>query len=71
MKLSIKDIFSKRDKIVCFLWIWSYLLKTSLTENFIVYAVPVTQRTDVAQTCILRTITKYRYDQKQPSSGAL
>ena len=31
MKFSIKDFFSKCDKI----WIWSHLLKKSLMENFI------------------------------------
>ena len=35
MKLSIKDFFSKCDQIRSFLRIWSHLLKTSLTENFI------------------------------------
>ena len=35
MKLSIKDFFSKCDQIRNFLWIWSYLLKKYLMENFI------------------------------------
>ena len=35
MKFSIKDLFSKYDQICSFLWIWSYLLKKSLMENFI------------------------------------
>ena len=39
MKFSIKDFFSKCDQIRSFLWIWSHLLKKSLTENFILCAV--------------------------------
>ena len=35
MKFSIKDFFSKYDKIRVFLRIWSHLLKSSLMENFI------------------------------------
>ena len=35
IKFSIKDFFSKCDQIRGFLRIWSYLLKKSLTENFI------------------------------------
>ena len=35
MKLSIKDFFSKCDQIRSFLWIWTHLLKKSLTRNFI------------------------------------
>ena len=35
MKFSIKDFFSKCDKIRSFLQIWSQLLKKSLMENFI------------------------------------
>ena len=35
MKFSIKDFFSNCDQIESFLWIWSYLLKKSLMENFI------------------------------------
>ena len=38
-KVSIKDFFSKCDKIHSFLRIWSHLLKKSLAENFILYAV--------------------------------
>ena len=34
MKFSIADFFSKCDQIRIFLWIWSYLLKKSLMENF-------------------------------------
>ena len=39
MEFSIKDIFSKRDQIRSFLWLWSYLLKKSLMENSIFCAV--------------------------------
>ena len=39
MKFSIKDFFKKFDQIRSFLPIWSYLLKKSLTENFIFCAV--------------------------------
>ena len=35
MKFSIKDFFSKCDKIRNFLRIWSHLLKKSYMENFI------------------------------------
>ena len=35
MKFSIKDFFSKCDQILCFLRIWSRLLKKSVMENFI------------------------------------
>ena len=35
MKFSIKDSFSKCDKIRSFLWIWTHLLEKSLMENFI------------------------------------
>ena len=39
MKFSIKDFFSKCDQICSFLRIWSHLLKKSLMEYFIFYAV--------------------------------
>ena len=39
MKFSIKDFFRKRDQIRSFLQIWSNLLKKSLMENFIFWAV--------------------------------
>ena len=39
MKFSINDFFSKCDQIHSFLQIWSHLLKNSLMENFIFYAV--------------------------------
>ena len=39
MKFSIKDFFSKCDKIRKKLRIWSHLLKKSLMENFIFCAV--------------------------------
>ena len=39
MKFSIKHFFSKCDQIRRKLWIWSHLLKKSLTENFIFRAV--------------------------------
>ena len=35
IKFSIKDFFSKCDKMCRKLQIWSHLLKKSLTENFI------------------------------------
>ena len=35
MKLSIKEFFSKCDRIRIFLRIWSHLQKKSLMENFI------------------------------------
>ena len=46
MKFSVKDFFSKCDQIRNLLRIWSHLLKKSLMENFISYAL-----------CILNTIT--------------
>ena len=39
MKFSIKEFSSKCDQIRSFLRIWSQLLKNSLMENFIFYAV--------------------------------
>ena len=39
MKFSVKDFFSKYDQIRKKRRIWSYLLKKSLTENFIFCAV--------------------------------
>ena len=39
MKFLFKDFFRKRDQIRSFLRIWSHLLKKSLIENFIFYAV--------------------------------
>ena len=39
MKFSVKDFFSKCDQICKKLRIWSHLLKKSLLENFISYAV--------------------------------
>ena len=41
MKFSVKDFFSKRDQISRFLRICSHLMKKSLMENFIFYAVNV------------------------------
>ena len=41
MKFSIKDFFSKCGQIRSFLWIWSHLLKKSLIENFIFFAVNI------------------------------
>ena len=38
IKFSIKDFFSKSDQIRSFQRIWSHLLKKSLMENFIFYA---------------------------------
>ena len=35
MKFSIKDFFSKCDKVCRKPWIWSYLLKKSLMQNVI------------------------------------
>ena len=39
MKFPIKDFFSKCDQIRRLRRIWSHLLKKSLMENFIFYAV--------------------------------
>ena len=36
-KFSINDFFSKCDQNRSLLWIWSHLLKKSLTENLIFY----------------------------------
>ena len=43
MKFSIKEFFSKCDQIRRKLQIWSHLLKKSLMENFIFYAVKLLQ----------------------------
>ena len=42
MKFSIKDFFSKWDQIHSFQRVLSYLLKKSLTENFIFCAMVAT-----------------------------
>ena len=39
MRFSIKDIFSKCDKVCSIMQIWSHLLKKSLMKNFIFCAV--------------------------------
>ena len=39
IKFSIKDFFSKCDRIRSFLRIWSHLMKKSFMENFIFYAI--------------------------------
>ena len=39
MKFSIKDYLSKYDQMFSFLRIWSHLLKKSIKENLISYAV--------------------------------
>ena len=44
MKFYIKDFFSKCDQIHRKLPIWSYLLKKSLMENFIFYAVLIKEK---------------------------
>ena len=41
MKFSFKDFFGKRDQIRSFLRIWSHLLRKSLLESFIFYALYV------------------------------
>ena len=41
MKFSIKDFFGKCDQNRSFLRIWLHLVKESLIENFIFWAVPV------------------------------
>ena len=41
MKFSIKDFFSKCDKIRSFLWIWSHFLKKSIMGNYIFCAVQI------------------------------
>ena len=38
-KMKFKDFFSKCDQIRRKMWTWSHLLKKSLMENFIFYAV--------------------------------
>ena len=43
MKFSINDFFNKCDQIRSFLRIWSHLLKKSVMENFILYAVLIGQ----------------------------
>ena len=41
MKFSIKDFYSKYDRIRCFLRIWLHLLEKSLMQNFIFWVVKV------------------------------
>ena len=43
MKFSIEDFFSKCDEIRSFRRIWSHLMKKSLMENFIFWAVYIFQ----------------------------
>ena len=43
MQFFIEDFFSKCDQICSFLRIWSHLLKKYLMENFIFYAVIITE----------------------------
>ena len=57
MKFSIKDFFSKCDQISRKLRIWSYLLKKSLTENFIFCAV----KTSVFLFFVLLSLVKWDY----------
>ena len=38
-----QDFFSKFDQIRSFVWIWSHLLKKSLMENFIFWAVALSK----------------------------
>ena len=52
LKFSIKDLFSKCDQIRSFLRIWSHLLKKSLMENFIFWAVHIG--------CLFKIRQKYR-----------
>ena len=47
MKFSVKDFFSKCDQIRSLLRIWSNLLKESLMENFIFWAVMVAFLTEL------------------------
>ena len=44
MNFSTKDFFSKCDQIRRYLRIWSHLLKKSLMENFIFWAMVLVQR---------------------------
>ena len=48
MTFSIKDFFSKRDQIRSFLMIWSHLLKKSLIENVVFWAVFLTATAHVS-----------------------
>ena len=45
MKFSVKDFFSKCDKIRSFLRIWAHLLRKSLMESLIFCAVSSNKRT--------------------------
>ena len=47
MKFSIKDFYSKCDQIRSFLRIWLHLLKKSLMQNFIFYAVHFPEDNDL------------------------
>ena len=60
MKFSIKDFFSKCDQIRRFLWIWSYLLKKYLMENFIFCAVKT------ALSCKIRQEAASKQNSRQP-----
>ena len=59
MKFSIKDFFSKCDKIHSFLQIWSHLLKKSLMENFIFCVVTLISPYSLSD--LLKSAPWYKY----------
>ena len=59
MKFLIKDFSSKCDQVRKKLWIWSHLLKKTLTENFIFYAVKV--RKNISLGIFFLKLLKMRY----------
>ena len=64
MKFSIKDFFSKCDQIGSFLLIWSHLLKKSLIENIIIFAVLALFRykNDIITSKTKKKIVSMNYD---------
>ena len=81
MKLSIKDFFSKCEQIRTFLRIWSHLLKKSLMESFIFYAVLKivffleSTNLDVWQTCKYAFVSSFygicHHNEKVPNFRTL
>ena len=69
MKFSIKDFFSKCDQIHRTLQIWSHLLKKSLMESFIFFAVPIVAQERLQKFCDSKKTLKIYPSLKRFSSG--
>ena len=69
MKFSIRDFFSKCDQIHRTLQIWSHLLKKSLMESFIFFAVPTVAQERLQKFCDSKKTLKIYPSLKRFSSG--